>query len=129
MALDLALTDRELITVGIIILVVFFIYLIIREFRLMKTDARKLELELDREKLKLLQQDMLSSGWYLFTRLSTEQLDSLKQVEEESFALETDIYAKEKSVEVRLKRLENYVKLGKLEKLLEKIKKEEKKIR
>ncbi|KYK35009.1 MAG: hypothetical protein HXS48_05830 [Theionarchaea archaeon] len=129
MALDLVLTDRELITVGIIILVLFFIYLIIREFRLMKTDARKMELELDRDKLKLLQQDMLSSRGYSFTRLSSEQFSSLKHIAEENFALETDIFAKEKTVEARLKRLENYVKLGKLEKLLEKIKKEEKKIR
>jgi len=129
MALDLVLTDRELITVGIILLVLFFIYLIIREFRLMKTDARKMELELDREKLKLLQQDMLSSRGYSFTRLSSEQFSSLKHIGEENFALETDIFAKEKTVEARLKRLENYVKLGKLEKLLEKIKKEEKKIR
>ena len=129
MALDLVLTDRELITVGIILLVLFFIYLIIREFRLMKTDARKMELELDRDKLKLLQQDMLSSRGYSFTRLSSEQFSSLKHIAEENFALETDIFAKEKTVEARLKRLENYVKLGKLEKLLEKIKKEEKKIR
>ncbi len=129
MAVDLVLTDRELIAVGIILLVLFFIYLIIREFRLMKTDARKMELELDRDKLKLLQQDMLSTRAYPFFRLSSEQLSSLKHIEEENFALETNIFAKEKTVEARLKRLENYVKLGKLEKLLEKIKKEEKKIR
>lgn len=126
--MDLVLTREELITVGVILLVLFFIYLFVREIRLMKTHTRKMELELDKEKLKLLQQDMLSKG-YPFTRLSPEQLSSLKEVDEENFLLETDIFAREKAVESRLKRLENYVKLKKLEKLLEKIKKEEKKIR
>ena len=125
--MDLVLTQEELITVGILLIVLFFLYMILREFRLMKTDARKAEMELDREKLKLLQQDALSKG-YPFTRLSTEQLGTLKNIDEENFLLETDIFAREKTVELRLKRLENYVKLGKLENLLEKIKKEEKKI-
>jgi hypothetical protein len=126
--MDLVLTREELITVGISLLILFFIYLIVREFRLMRTDARKIQVELDREKLKILQQDMLSKG-YPFTRMSQEQLSHLKQIDEENFMLETDIYAREKSVESRLKRLENYVKLGKLEKMLNRIKKEEKKIR
>lgn len=126
--MDLVLTREELITVGLSIVILFFIYLVIREFRLMRTDARKMQVELDREKLKVLQQDMLSKG-YPFTRLSQEQLTSLKEIDEENFMLETDIYAREKAVESRLKRLENYVKLGKLEKLLERIQKEEKKIR
>lgn len=126
--MDLVLTREELITVGLSIVILFFIYLIIREFRLMRTDARKIQVELDREKLKVLQQDMLSKG-YPFTRLSQDQLTHLKEIDEENFMLETDIYAREKTVESRLKRLENYVKLGKLEKLLERIQKEEKKIR
>jgi hypothetical protein len=126
--MDLVLSTEELITVGVVFVALFFVYLILRELRLMKTNSRKMELELDREKLKLLQQDVLSKG-YPFTRLSSDQLSSLKQIDEENFLLETDIFAREKAVESRLKRLENYVKLGKLEKLLEKIKKEEKKIR
>ncbi|MBU7048161.1 MAG: hypothetical protein HXS54_17130 [Theionarchaea archaeon] len=126
--MDLVLTTEELITVGIILVVLFFIYLFLREFRLMKTDARKMEVELDREKLKILQQDMLSRG-YPFTRMTQEQMSSLKDIDEENFLLETDVFAREKSVEARLKRLENYVRLGKLEKLLEKIQKEEKKFK
>ena len=126
--MDFVLTREELITVGISLIILFFIYLIVREFRLMRTDARKIQVELDREKLKVLQQDMLSKG-YPFTRMSQEQLSHLKQIDEENFMLETDIYAREKSVESRLKRLENYVKLGKLEKMMDRIKKEEKKIR
>ncbi|MBU7018712.1 MAG: hypothetical protein HXS44_14475 [Theionarchaea archaeon] len=126
--MDLVLTREELITVGIILVVLFFIYLFLREFRLMKTDARKMEVELDREKLKLLQQDMVSRG-YPFTRMTQEQMSSLKSIDEENFLLETDVFAREKAVEARLKRLENYVKLGKLEKLLEKIQKEEKRFK
>ncbi len=128
MALNLVLTREELITIGVVVIVLFFLYMILREIRLMRTGTRKLELEMDREKLKLLQQDMLSRG-YPFTRLTPEQMQSIKEIEEENFALGTDLFAREKMVESRLKRLENYVKLGKLEKLLEKIKKEEKKIR
>jgi hypothetical protein len=126
--MDLVLTREELITVGIILLILFFIYLFLREIRLMRTHTRKMELELDREKLKLLQQDMFSKG-HPFTRLSSEQMHALKEVDEENFLLETDIFAREKAVESRLKRLENYVKLQKLENLLKKIKKEEKRIR
>jgi hypothetical protein len=126
--MDFILSREELITVGVIIVVLFFLYIILREFRLMKTDARKMEVELDRDKLNLMQQDMISRKGYPFTRLSTEQLNHLKELEDENFTLETDIFAREKLVEERLKRLENYVKLGKLEHLLEKIKKEEKKI-
>lgn len=126
--MDLILSREELITVGIILVVLFFLYIILREFRLMKTDARKMEVELDRDKLRLMQQDMVSRKGYPFTRISTEQLNYLKELEDENFNLETDIFAREKMVEERLKRLENYVKLGKLEQLLEKIKKEEKKI-
>jgi len=126
--MDFILSREELITVGVIIVVLFFLYIILREFRLMKTDARKMEVELDRDKLNLMQQDMISRKGYPFTRLSTEQLNHLKELEDENFTLETDIFAREKMVEERLKRLENYVKLGKLEHLLEKIKKEEKKI-
>lgn len=131
MALDFVLTREELITLAITLgaffLFLLFVYVILREFRLMRTDTRKAELELDREKLKLLQQDILAKG-YPFTRLSQEQLNSLKELDEENVILETDIYAREKIVEGRLRRLENYVKLTKLENLLEKIRKEEKKM-
>ncbi len=128
MALNMVLSREELITIGIIIIVLFFMYLILREIRLMRTGTRKLELEMDREKLKILEQDMLSRG-FPFTRLSPEQMKSIRDVDEENFVLGTHIFAREKMVEARLKRLESYVKLGKLEKLLEKIRKEEKKIR
>ncbi|MGC1122478.1 MAG: hypothetical protein WBA22_15415 [Candidatus Methanofastidiosia archaeon] len=126
--MDLVLTREELITVGIIFIALIFVYVILREIRLMKTDARKMEIELDREKLKLLQQDMLSRG-YPFTRMTSEQLNHIKEIDEQNVMLETDIFAQEKSVESRLKRLENYVKLEKLDRLLERIQKEEKKIR
>jgi hypothetical protein len=126
--MDLVLTNEELITVGVIFIALIFVYIILREIRLMKTDARKMEIELDREKLKLLQQDVLSRG-YPFTRMTSEQLNNLKEIDEQNFVLETDIFAQEKSVESRLKRLENYVKLEKLDRLLERIQKEEKKLR
>lgn len=121
-------TNEQLFTAGVLLLGIFLLYLIVRELRLMRTSPRKLELELEKEKLAILREDIGSRG-YPFTRMSSEQLESLKQVDEENFVLETNIYAREKMVESRLKRLENYVKLGKLEKLMEKIQNEEKKTR
>lgn len=121
-------TNEQLFTAGVLLLGIFLLYLIVRELRLMRTSPRKLELELEKEKLAILREDIGSRG-YPFTRMSSEQLESLKQIDEENFVLETNIYAREKMVESRLKRLENYVKLGKLEKLMEKIQNEEKKTR
>jgi hypothetical protein len=109
------------------IAIMVIIYFIVREFRIMQTSNRQMELELEREKLELIQKD-ISMKVAPFTKLSAEQVGGLRVVEEDINKLDTDIYAKEKEVEARLKRLENRVQKGKLDKMLNKISVEERKM-
>lgn len=50
-------------------------------------------------------------------------------MEDENITLETNIFAREKLVEKRLDRLENYVKVRKLDNMIGKIQTEEKKVK
>lgn len=50
-------------------------------------------------------------------------------MEDENTGLETGIFAKEKLIETRLTRLENYVKTRKLDNMMGKISEEEKKVK
>ena len=93
----------------------------------MKTNTRKLELELERDKLTVLKQDAAASVEPSL-RLSTEQIGTLKTIEDSNIALETDILLKQKTVEGRLRRLENAIKSEKLDLMIERIDSEEKKI-
>jgi flagellar biosynthesis/type III secretory pathway M-ring protein FliF/YscJ len=128
MAFDVAITDTVLMgTLLVIGLVV--VYFMIREIRIMKTSNRKNELELEKDKHKLLQQHEESKKGLMFTRFSPEQIAEIRQVEDENTGLETNIYAKEKFIETRLTRLESLVKTRKLDNLLVKIKTEEEKVR
>ena len=124
---DIVFDDRFFL--GLLFVIFLFIfYLIVREVRLMKTGTREMELALEREKIDLIRQDLKPKD-HPFARLSPEQFGPLREIAAENFALETDIYAKEKMVESRLKRLENFVTLGKLRKMMTKIDDEEKKVK
>ncbi len=107
--------------------IMVFFYLIVREIRLMRTGTRKLELEVEKEKLDLIRQDMKPAE-HPFARLSAEQLTPLQTLETEIASLSNDIYAKERLVEGRLMRLEKNVKKGRLDRMLEKIGTEEKRL-
>ena len=98
-----AITDTVL-TGILVVLAMVIVYLIIREIRIMKTANRTIELELEKDKLKLLQQHEASKT-SPFTRLSHEQTMEIKQVEDENTGLATNIFAKEKLIETRLTRL------------------------
>ncbi|MFZ1128391.1 hypothetical protein [Methanoregula sp.] len=118
-------------TVLVGILIVFalaILYLIIREIRIMKTSNRTIELELEKDKLKLLQQHE-ASKMFPFTRFSSEQTAAIKQVEDENTAIETNNFAKENLLEKRLTRLENIVKTRKLDNLLDNVQEQEKKVK
>lgn len=133
MAADIVVAPSGLITDTVIlgILVVLgmvIIYLIIREVRIMKTANRSIELELEKDKLKLLQQHEASKA-FPFTRLSPEQIGNIKQVEDEISARETNIFAKEKLLDTRLTRLEQFVKEKKLDNLLGNVQEQEKKVK
>lgn len=112
----------------ILVLTLLVIYLIIREFRIMKTSNRTIELELEKDKLKLLQQHEAKKA-FPFTRLSAEQTAAIRAVEDENAVLETGIYAKEKLLETRLARLENFVKSRKLDNLLANADEQERKVK
>lgn len=111
-----------LVFIGLII--VFFI---IREFRLMYSRTRLAQIELEREKINLLKADLEQRG-KPFYRISPQDLDELKRLDEENVELETDILARHTAVEKRLKRLENKVALTKLDRMVEKIKREEERL-
>jgi hypothetical protein len=133
MALDQTLVSQPVITdtvliAALAIIGVFILYLMLREVRIMKTSNRKTELELEKDKLKLLQQHA-DSRVFQFTRLSPEQTAEIRSVEDENTHLETNIFAKEKLIETRLNRLENFVKVRKLDNLIGKIQEEETKVK
>ena len=113
-----------MIILGLFIIII--IYLIVREVRLMK--AAKYTTQLEQDKLKILQMDAATKA-YPFTRLSPEQVAEIRDVEDENITLETNIFAREKLIEKRLDRLENYVKLRKLDTMAGKIQTEEKKVK
>ena len=121
------ITDTVLVGIFIVLAMVI-IYLIIREIRIMKTTNRTIELDLEKDKLKLLQQHE-ASKMFPFTRFSPEQTAAIRQVEDENLALETDNFAKENLLEKRLTRLENIVKTKKLDNLLNNVGEQEKKVK
>jgi len=104
------------------------VYFMIREIRIMKTANRTTELELEKDKLKLLQQHEAQKG-FPFTRLSPEQTAAIKEVQDENRTLETNIFAKEQLIETRLTRLEHLVKSRKLDNLLANADEQEKKVK
>jgi len=108
------------------IFLIIVIYLIVREIRIMNTSKHNVALEQD--KLKILQMDAATKA-YPFTRLSPEQTAEIRDVEDENITLETNIFAREKLIEKRLDRLENLVKVKKLDNMLGKIETEEKKVK
>ena len=125
--MEISFTNDGLIGIAIIFGVVVFVYLIVREIRLMRTNNRKLELELEREKLSLLKQDTSAQGPSML-RLGEEQLLSMRNLEDINGTLESDIFVKQRLVEGRIKKLENMIKAEKLDRMLTKIQEEEKKI-
>lgn len=119
----------DLVYIGIfIVLALVVIYLIIREIRLMKTTNRAIELDLEKDKLKLLQQHEAAKT-FPFTRLSTEQLAEIRKVEDEIQTLETDNFARENLLDKRLTKLEDLVKAKKLDVMLENAATQEKKVK
>lgn len=120
---------NDTIILGVVVVAgMAIVYFMIRELRIMKTSNRAIELDLEKDKLKLLQQHEASKA-IPFTRLSQEQLGEIKKVEDEIAILETNIYAKEKLLETRLTRLEDLVKARKLDNLLANTEEQEKKVR
>jgi len=120
---------NDTIVLGLVVVAgMAIVYFMIREIRIMKTSNRAIELDLEKDKLKLLQQHEASKA-IPFTRLSQEQVGEIRKVEDEISILETNIYAKEKLLETRLTRLEDLVKARKLDNLLANTDAQEKKVK
>ncbi|MDD1716185.1 MAG: hypothetical protein LUQ01_04225 [Methanolinea sp.] len=103
------------------------LYLIIREFRLMWNVPRLAQIELEKEKLAVMKQDLGSrdSG---FSRIPPEKLQEIKQLDDENLALQGDLLANHGKVERRIQRLEQKVKLAHLDRLSSRIDQEEKRL-
>ena len=110
------------------VVALFIVYLIARVLSRSNVTTKQVAADLEREKLKVIQQDMADRA-LPFTRLSSEQVTALRTIDQENEVLGTTIYAKRKEVEGRLQRLENYVTQAKLDNMLVKITHEEKKRR
>lgn len=125
--MEVTFTQDGLIGIAIIFGVAVIIYLIVREIRLMKTSSRRLEIELEREKLSVLSQDTAVKGPSML-RLDEDQITSLRDIEDINAALDKGVFVKQKLVEGRIQKLESMVKSEKLDRMLAKIQEEEKKI-
>ena len=112
-----------LLFIGLII-----IYYIIKEIEAGRVTPRLAEIELEKEKLKLMTLEYAHRGQPFF-RIPPEQMEEINKLDQENIVLETDIFAKQSAVDKRIQRLENKVKSTKLDHMVEKIKEDERKIR
>ncbi|MDD1655877.1 MAG: hypothetical protein LUO87_00675 [Methanomicrobiales archaeon] len=108
------------------VIALFIVYLIARVMSTSSVTKKQVAAELEMEKLKVIQQDTAEKA-LPFTRLSSDQVTSLRAITQDNEVLVTDIYAKRKEVEGRLQRLENYITQAKLDQMLVKIGHEEQK--
>jgi uncharacterized membrane protein YcjF (UPF0283 family) len=111
----------------ILVIILIIVYYIIKEIRLMTNTKRLAEIDLEKEKLNLMKAEMAQRGTPFF-RVSPEKMAEIRSLDEENTALATDIFAKHSAVDKRIERLENKVTITKLDRMVEKIKDEEKKI-
>ena len=111
----------------ILVIILVILYYIIKEIRVMRNTPRLAEIDLEKEKLGLMQAEMAQRGTPFF-RVSPEKMEEIRKLDEENTALSTDIFAKHSAVDKRIERLENKVTMTKLDRMVEKIKDEERKI-
>jgi len=111
----------------ILVIVLIILYFIIKEIRLMRNTRRLAEIDLEKEKLNLMKLEMAQRGTPFF-RVTPEQMAEIRALDEENVTLATDIFAKHSAVDKRIERLENKVKITKLDRMVDKIKDEEKRI-
>jgi len=124
-----SLTVNQALFVAFVIVVLLIIYYIIREVRLMKTSNKALELELDKQKLRLIEEDIKNRKNDLgLIMLTPDQFKDIKGVYQDVASLERDTFAMEKLADSRTDRLDFGVKLKKLRNTLWGISKNEEKI-
>ncbi|HTY15685.1 MAG TPA: hypothetical protein VMC42_08265 [Methanoregulaceae archaeon] len=114
----------------ILIIALILVLIVIWAIRRSHSSVRKMEIEVEKQKLDLLAKDLdTRAKEHPFTKLSTEQIQSIRTLEDENELLELNNYHKEKIVESRLRMLENLVRQAKLERMILKLDLEEKKVK
>ncbi|MDD1719932.1 MAG: hypothetical protein LUQ25_07730 [Methanoregulaceae archaeon] len=115
-----------IVIIGTVLIIVIGIWAIHQS----RGSVRKMEIEVEKQKLDLLAKDLdTRAKEHPFTRLSPEQIQQVRTVEDENELLELNNYHKEKIIEARLRKLENMVRRSKLERMLLKLDIEEKKVK
>ena len=114
----------------ILIIALILVLIVIWAIRRSHSSVRKMEIEVEKQKLDLLAKDLdTRAKEHPFTKLSTEQIQSIRTLEDENELIELNNYHKEKIVEARLRKLENLVREAKLERMILKLDLEEKKVK
>ncbi len=114
----------------ILIIALILVLIVIWAIRRSHSSVRKMEIEVEKQKLDLLAKDLNTSAkQHPFTKLSIEQIQSIRTLEDENDLIELNNYHKEKIVEARLRKLENLVRQAKLERMILKLDIEEKKVK
>ena len=114
----------------ILIIALILVLIVVWAIRRSHHSVRKMEIEVEKQKLDLLAKDLdTRAKEHPFTKLSTDQIQSIRTLEDENELLELNNYHKEKVVEARLRKLENLVREAKLERMILKLDLEEKKVK
>jgi DNA integrity scanning protein DisA with diadenylate cyclase activity len=127
---DAILPTEVLLAMVLILAAIAIVLAVVIAIRSAKSGTRRMELELEKQKLSIVQQDIEKKAKeHPFSRLSAEQIGAIRTIEEENDVRELNIYAKEKIVEARLRRLENMVREAKLDRMQVKLDTEERKVK
>jgi len=114
----------------LLIFALLLILILVWAIRRSHGSVRKMEIEIEKQKLDLLAKDLdTRAKEHPFTKLTTDQIQSIRTLEDENELIELNNYHKEKIVEARLRKLENLVREAKLERMILKLDLEEKKVK
>jgi len=114
----------------LLLFALLLILIVVWAIRRSHGNVRKMEIEVEKQKLDLLAKDLNTQAKpHPFTKLSPDQIQSIRTLEEENELIELNNYHKEKIVESRLRKLENLVREGKLMRMILKLDLEEKKVK
>jgi len=114
----------------LLLFALLLILIVVWAIRRSHGNVRKMEIEVEKQKLDLLAKDLdTRAKEHPFTKLSTDQIQSIRTLEDENEFIELNNYHKEKIVEARLRKLENLVREAKLERMILKLDLEEKKVK
>ena len=114
----------------LLLFALLLILIVVWAIRRSQGHVRKMEIEVEKQKLDLLAKDLNTQAKvHPFTKLSTDQIQSIRTLEDENELIELNNYHKEKIVEARLRKLENLVREAKLERMILKLDLEEKKVK